>query len=195
MPTAAVARIDASLSAPSVWRAARQPASGGTRGASARLSSVAKPAARDELPLPDFLRAQPDIGDRRQEAPPITLAQLADLVAAHLALGGTVAGLAACCGEPSQSAAVIDAIHALQAELGDEGLAWLRLALWVSQRPGDDGNPSVAAWLAEPAARARLAVDRRQRCLALLDRKLGHIASDAWPQAVPAQSAPIPSGG
>ena len=156
-----------------------------------RTPAAEPPAIDGELPLPDFLRDLDDDCTAADE-PAITLAQLADVVAAHLALGGTVSGLASCCREHAHDVAVQDAIAALQAQLGDEGLAWLLLALWVSQRPGEDGNASVAAWLAEPVARARLSNEQHQHCRALLDQHLGSFGSDTFPPSQARQPASAP---
>lgn len=79
----------------------------------------------------------------------------------------------------------MDAHLALATELvelnvlvNDESMAFLTLALWVSQRSGSNGNQHHASILARHAAPVEQSA--RARANELLDRALGGDASDNW---------------
>jgi len=99
------------------------------------------------------------------------LREVMTTVAEHLAHGGQMRGLAACCAAYEADAPIANALRAVQdLSVGDEG-AWLLLALWVARRRGLDGDPASAALLALHAG----AIDavRRHRAWPVFDRLLG----------------------
>lgn len=171
-------RRSASQSLASVWRTPR----------GAQSAALATDDAADDdtdaglIKIPDWLRRQPTVTGRssKPKGPAMTLEQIADLVAAHLAQGGGVGSLHQSCKARNQAIEVMAAVAHLTTEIGDESLAWLLLGWWVAQRPGDNGNPSVAALLAEPLDKTNLTAIQRQRGREILEGHLSEFASDSW---------------
>ena len=174
------AGVSAGHSVASVWRTRRASQSGAP--VDVVFDDLVDGSDADALPIPDWLRRQPGGPSRsaRRTGPAMTLEQIADLVAAHLAQGGGVGSLHQSCKARNQAIEVMAAVAHLTTEVGDESLAWLLLGLWVAQRPGDNGNPSVAALLAEPVNKTNLTTIQRQRGHEILEGHLSGFSSDSW---------------
>ena len=170
----------ASLGTPSVWRSART-----------QVHALVD-ASMDDIEIPAFLRKQRDSADDTTAVgtvPYMTLAEISGAIADHLARGGLPEALPDLARSftvaPQLHAAYEAALTELRAFTADEAAVWLLLALWVAQRPGPDGSPTMAAVLVGPVTHASLTPNDIGRAWQVLEQHLGGVGGSAQQKPKP----------
>jgi len=151
------------LSTPSVWRSARR---------SADPDIYFSLNISDDFETPAFSRKQSN------DTQPASLNAIAESVSEHLSHGGRVQGLAAHC----EALVVNDETRAALHQAVDLGFgaghAWLMVAYWVNQRPGQTVDTAIMEAL-RPYLDG-IGPDLLDQCMKLFDRVLGAYANDSW---------------
>ena len=121
----------------------------------------------------------------------MTLTEMSGAVAYHLARGGLMEDLTGVAAgfriDPALEHAFKQAVAELCDLTGEESAAWLLLALWIAQRPGAEGSPTIAAVLVGPVTEAGLTPTDIGHAWRVLEQHLGSLGSQANADSKPSR--------